>query len=380
MNTPSSTAALPAGPVDLLVVGAGIIGLAHAVEAHLRGLSVAVVERGAFATGASVRNFGHLCVTPQSGTALEYATAARSRWISLAAKAGLPLLESGTLVLARAEDEMAVLEEFAAERGADTVHLLDRSGVADRLSTYDQAVLGGALLPLDLRTDPRAAAPAIAAWLTEQGVPIAWRTSLLGVEPGRARTSRGEIDARRIVVAVGHDVDHLFPDVADRIELQRCRLQMLEVAAPGGMRIEPAVLTGTSMLRYAGLNSMPSANDVRRRIAATAPQLLDAVVNLMLTQRPDGALVLGDTHHYAHHHAPFDDDGLAELLAVEGARLLGVPRLEIRKRWRGVYASSPHTDFLDAEVLPGVRVVSVTSGIGMTTSHGFAAAVLDELF
>jgi len=365
--------------IDLLVVGAGIVGLAHAVEAHRRGLSVAVVERGAFATGASVRNFGHLCITPQSGRALDFATAARGRWLDLAATAGFPILESGTLVVARADDEMAVLEELATDRGTEQVTLLDRAAVDRRMTSIDPATVGGALLPLDLRTDPRSAVPAVADWLVGQGVPINWRTSLLGVEPGLARTSRGDIRARQIVVAVGHDVDHLFPDVADAFELERCRLQMLEVGAPHGMRVAPAVLTGLSMLRYAGLANMPSSTRLRERIASTAPHLLDLVVNLMLTQRPNGDIVLGDTHHYAADHQPFDEDSTADLLAAEGALLLGVPRLEIRRRWRGVYASSPLTDFLDVEVHPGVRVVSVTSGIGMTTCHGFAAATLDSL-
>ena len=40
------------------VVGAGIVGLAHAYHAHNRGLSVAVIDHADGITGASVRNFG----------------------------------------------------------------------------------------------------------------------------------------------------------------------------------------------------------------------------------------------------------------------------------------------------------------------------------
>ena len=72
----------------------------------------------------------------------------------------------------------------------------------------------------------------------------------------------------------------------------------------------------------------------------------------MFTQRPDGGIVLGDTHHYALTHDPFDDETLAELLLTEGARLLGVSHLTVRDRWRGVYATSAHTDFLDTDVPP----------------------------
>ena len=50
---------------DVLVVGAGIVGLAHAYEAAKRGLTVCVVDRDAACVSASIRNFGFVTVTGQ---------------------------------------------------------------------------------------------------------------------------------------------------------------------------------------------------------------------------------------------------------------------------------------------------------------------------
>lgn len=383
-RSPSTGNDLPAR-VDLVVVGAGIVGLAHAVEAVGRGLSVLVVERDDRAVGASVRNFGHGCFTAQDGTALTYAFAARERWIQLAKEADFWLRESGTVVVARADDERQVLEDFAHGRDGH-VRLLDRDQVLDRVPGDPAEVVGGAFLSQDIRVDPREAVPAIARWYAEQrGAHLAWSTTVQGFEAGSGvtlvRTSRGDVVATKAILAVGHDVDRFFPDTAAAAGIQRCTLQMLRVDAPAGAdggprEIGPAIFTGTSLLRYDGFRHSPATAAVRERLRVQHPALIDAAVNLMITQRPDGTLTLGDTHAYATTPGPFHPEALEELLLTEAARLLGSGPLTVRERWQGVYASAP-APFLDVTPMPGVRAVSVTSGIGMTTALGLAPRVLD---
>ncbi len=130
-------------PVDVVVVGAGIVGLAHAAEASARGQSVVVVERDERAVGASLRNFGHGGVTAQAGRALRLARVARQRWLELGRVAGFWVGETGAVVVARADDERAVLEELAAERD-DEVVLLDPGGVRERAPVDSSGVVGGA--------------------------------------------------------------------------------------------------------------------------------------------------------------------------------------------------------------------------------------------
>jgi FAD dependent oxidoreductase TIGR03364 len=365
---------------DLLVVGAGIVGLAHAVEALERGASVTVVERDERAVGASVRNFGHGCVTAQMDEALAFARRARGTWLRMGRAAGFRVDECGTVVVARAEEELAALQQLAAERG-DEVVPLDAGRVLDRVPVNPDGLLGGAFLPGDVRVDQRAAAAAIAAWVDARpGGRVLWSTPVLGIEAGGdgavVRTGRGELAARRVAVCVGHDVDRIYPELAEEAGIRRCVLQMLQIRAPG-RRIDPAVLTGSSILRYPALARTEGARALHERWRAERPELLDAGVNHMITQRPDGDLVVGDTHAYARTHDPYSDEALDDLLLAETRALLGIARPRVVRRWRGVYASAAN-EFLRARVAPGVTAVAVTSGIGMTTAFGLAPDVLDS--
>ncbi len=361
------------GRFDLAVVGAGIVGLAHAWHARRAGMRVVVLERDSRAVGASVRNFGHVCTTAQSGHVLDLARAAAEDWRTITADAGIPTHRDGTVVIARTAAEAGLLEEFHEARG-DEVRPLTATETSDRLGFAPSGLMAGAWLPGDLRVNAPTAVPAIAAHLARLGVEFRWRTTAHELEPGAVRTSRGPIAADRIVAAAGHDVDRFFPEAADAHVVLRCRLRMLELDGRG-IRMAPALLTGTSMLRYGGMSELPAARSVRAEIEATEPALLAQDVNLMATQRPDGNIVLGDTHHIELTESPFEDETADELLLAQAEALFGA-RPIVRRRWRGVYASSPIGPFFVATPTPGVTAVTVTSGIGMTTAFGLAREVL----
>src|SRR5215472_10893720 len=99
---------------DLAIVGAGILGLAHAYAAARRGLRVAVFERSQRASGASVRNFGLLWPVGQPhGAMYELALRSRALWLDVLEEARLPHWPQGALHLAYRDDEAAVAREFA---------------------------------------------------------------------------------------------------------------------------------------------------------------------------------------------------------------------------------------------------------------------------
>lgn len=362
---------------DVLVVGAGIVGLAHADEARRHGLSVIVIDRDARAVGASVRNFGHCCVTAQTGDLLELAHTARESWLRLSAAAGFFSVQSGAVAVAQTTTELAVLDELAAQREPGEVSLLTRAQLRDRVSAIDgDAIVGGAVLRDDLRVDPREAVMSLAAWLERQpGVDFRWRTSFLGAADGLAETTRGRIRAERVIVCVGHDLDYLYPETADAHDVQRCGLSMARVRPEHPITLAPAILTGTSMLRYPAFTSTASSESLRAELERTDPSLLDIAANVMFTQRPDGSIIVGDSHSYDVTMPPFLAESTSDILLQRIGNVLGGGTLTVVERWQGVYASSGLQPYLIAEPEPSVTVVSVTSGVGMTIGLGLAPRV-----
>src|SRR5215813_12324989 len=104
---------------DDAVVGAGVTGLAHAYHLAMRGRRVIVFERGARATGASIRNFGMIWPVGQpAGEMYDLARRSRELWLNILQAAGLWFEHAGSLHLAYHDDEAAVLREFIADAPA----------------------------------------------------------------------------------------------------------------------------------------------------------------------------------------------------------------------------------------------------------------------
>lgn len=335
-----------------------------------------VIDRDSKQVGASVRNFGHVCATGQAGELRDLALGARERWLSAASRAGLAVRSDAGAVIARAADELEVLEELAA--GRDSVSMSTAAASKAALGgAGGDTVVGGARLGDDLRVDPRTAVPGLSAWLsTRPEVTVEWRTAYLGIVEAdssgvEVRTSRGEIRAQQVFVCVGHDLDYLAPHAADAAGVQRCALQMMMVDDPG-VRIDPAVLTATSLLRYGAFAETAAVDRLRARLHDQQPALIAADTNIMFTQRPDGALLIGDSHVVEPTVDPFLDEPTSDLILHEVEDVLGLS-LTVRQRWQGIYASRADRPYLAAEIAPGVHACSVTTGVGMTIGLELAA-------
>ncbi|MFF3027182.1 TIGR03364 family FAD-dependent oxidoreductase [Microbacterium sp. NPDC057944] len=360
---------------DVVVVGSGIVGLGAAYAAVRRGLRVTVVDRADAPVGATIRNFGHLCIGAQTGEARRYADLSRELWLMLSRDAGFWLRESGTLVAARHRDELAVLE--AAD--GDGIRMLDADELLRLAPLRPEGLLGGAHIVTDLQTDPRTAASAIVRHLADLGVSFLFRTAVTSIASGRVDTTRGAIEAGQIVVAVNHDLDQLLPEIAERVGVERCALDMMRAAVTLRHPLAAPLLTGWSLVRYGRFAGSAEAAALRERLHAERPDLAAIDLNQMYTQLPDSTLIIGDSHATSAAPPPFQPESAFDAFLTEAQALFDMPEPRVIERWQGVYAKGPQ-EFLVERPEEGVLVLAATTGIGMTTGLGLAEENLTAAF
>ncbi len=357
----------------LVVVGGGILGTMHAVAAVERGWSVVQLERESAPRGASVRNFGLVWVSGRAcGPDLALALRARHLWAGVAQSCPeVGFRACGSVTVARGPQEVAILEEVAArpdaaERGWS---LLTAAAARRRVPALAGACDAALLCTTDAVVEPRRALPALRAWLGASGryrwLPgrqaVAHRAH--GVQDHTGAWHDGDL----VVLCPGAAHTGIAGEVLQAAPLRRIRIQMLETQPFDGA--VPAALADGDSLRYypayAGL--------ARDRLPPQAELPSAWRAQLLLVQRPDGGLTIGDTHEYQEPF-PFDvvEAPMAHCRAV-AETLLGRPVPPVLGRWAGTYSQvTDESLYLRRPVGSGVVVVTGPGGRGMTLAPAIA--------
>ncbi|MFM9852179.1 MAG: TIGR03364 family FAD-dependent oxidoreductase [Sphingomonadaceae bacterium] len=365
---------------DVAIIGAGIVGLAHALAAARLGKRVIVLDRDAQANGASIRNFGFITVTGQErGLIWKRARRSRDVWLEIAAEAGITIEHRGLMLAAQRPEAMNVIEAFAQTEMGEGCTLMTATTARARYPLRPDGKLAGAMWsPHDIRVESRFAIPALAAWLAAKYDVAFMRTAaVLGVHDKIVRTDDMAIQADAVIVCPGDDFTTLYPDRIAARGPTRCRLQMLRMASPG-VRLPGALMSDLSLVRYLGYAALPQSAALGALLHHEQPLYLENGIHLIVVQSADGSVVVGDSHHYATTPDPFAFEAVDSLILAEYEALLG-PAPTVIQRWTGTYASGPQQSFVDTPE-PGVRIVMVTSGTGASTSFAIAEEVIGDLF
>lgn len=369
-------------PPTVVVVGAGIVGTMHAVEACRRGMRVIHLERDALPSGASVRNLGLVWVSGRAaGGELAMALRARRGWADLAgACPGIGFAESGSLTLATSDDgvdalQSAALMSDAPQRGFD---YLSGDEARRRFPALAAGVLGTLHCRLDATVEPRVAVGALQHWLgdafsdryrLELGVDVrdvgdGW------VSDSRGRTHRGDL----VVLCPGAVLDGPAAEIAAGAPLQRVSLQVLQTA-PSSRAIGPVLANVDSVRYYPAFEGEP-----RQRLGPPDDITERWRTQLLAAQRADGSLTVGDTHMIGE-PPPFDYDSEPEAWMLDRlSEVLADSPPPVVRRWTGLYSQhAAGAACLRLTPDPGLMLVTGLGGRGMTLSPAIASESLAPL-
>ncbi|BBY80916.1 TIGR03364 family FAD-dependent oxidoreductase [Mycolicibacterium pulveris] len=365
----------------VIIVGGGIVGTTHALEAIRRGHDVVQLEREVEARGATVRNFGLIWVSGRARGELSTALRSRQLWEELAADIpGIGFRPAGSLTLLRTPGEVAVAEEVVARGDA-----VDRGFALldpDRVRALNPALRGKYLAGLHCSRDgvveSRQALPAIREHLAATGryrfLPGTEARSLDGT--GIRDDDGTRHDGDLILICAGAVHGGLVREVAGELPVRRVRLQMMQTA-PLGEELTTAIADGDSFRYYPGyagaaLNTLQHSESQDHVASEHRMQLLCA-------QRLHGGLTIGDTHEY---DEPFGFDVTEapyEYLVDLVEQFLGRPLPPIHRRWAGVYSQCVDPDQLICRTSPekNTWIVTGAGGRGMTMAPAFAEQTAD---
>ncbi len=369
---------------DVVVVGAGIVGLAHALAAARRGLRVTVVDKDDYCVGASIRNFGFITVTGQSADRT-WLRARRSRdtWLDVCASARVPIVHRGLWVLAQRPEAMDVLETFAATEMGDDLELFTADEISSKVSVARaDALSGGMYSPHELRVESSTAIPALSRWLAiEHGVRFIWGQAVSVVEDQTVHTTDYILNAQQVVLCPGADFRAFLEWIGDSARafdtVNMCRLQMMRVRPERSVTLTASIMSDLSLIRYAGYATLPAAGALRTIVEREQAREVANGIHLIAVGDADGGFVVGDSHHYRRTVDPFASDAVDGLILDEFERVINVSPLTVLERWTGLYPSAPDEDCKICSPEDWLRMVVVTSGTGASTAFAIAEEVFD---
>ena len=365
-----------------LIVGGGIIGTMHAVLATEKGFEVIHLERDIKPQSASVRNFGLVWVSGRlAGAELDLAIRARELWGTIGSRAEIGFRANGSLTIAATDAEYTVIQEAAAMADADLrgFRVLDRNQTIALEPQLAGKYVGSLQCTMDAAVEPPLLLQGLRDYLKTfehyTWVPEFEAVDFYHDDNGNHITDIAgqKYSGDYIAICAGAAHKGCIEEFLEKAPLRKVRLQMA-ATAPLGAQLGHSVADADSMRYY------PAFKDLSLdRLGAQSEIAAKYKMQLLLVQRSDGSMTIGDTHEYAE---PFSH----EILEAPYDHLRGVmnnifgreaPRIE--KRWDGVYSQSTSEEiYIRREIAPGAHVVTGGGGRGNTLSPAIAEETVQQ--
>lgn len=377
---------------DVLVIGAGILGVAHAYHCAQAGLKVALIEKNDYPTDATVRNFGQIVPSGMNLKWQQYGRESLRIYQSIQREFDITVRQQGSIYLASDNEELQLLEELALiNRDNDYESIL--FGKEKCLETYPGLnpgyVKGGLFFPAEINIDPRLAARKIVEYLRYKHQ-LTYLPNTLIKNIIRANgsvlltTSAGELmKADKVFLCCGSEFQILYPELFADSDLQLVKLQMLQTVVQPNLLIKGSILSGWTIRRYESFSECPSFQSIKQTEDKNSYHLQFGV-HILFKQNADGSVIIGDSHEYApvknNEKLSFEINlDLNRFMMEEAGNIFNLEKNTLQKCWNGYYTQCEEADLFERTIQEHIHVVTGIGGKGMTASLGYAKANVAKL-
>ncbi|MES2796581.1 MAG: TIGR03364 family FAD-dependent oxidoreductase [Bacteroidota bacterium] len=378
---------------DLIVVGAGNLGVFHAYHALKMGKKVLLLERDSAPNEATVRNFGQIVPSGQSLNGwFDYGRESLKIYNEIQKKTDISIRKNGSYYFASDEDELLLLYEAAylfAERDYKVKLLSSNECVKNVEGLKKKYVKGGIYFPKELSTEPRLMIHLIINYLIKSlGLEYLNNTNIIGVDIVKnlvqATTSNQiKILAEKAVICNGYDFKTLFPEIFSKSEMQICKLQMMQTHPQRKFEITGNILTGLSIRRYDSFKSCKSYPFIKK---TELHDLYDNYgIHILFKQAIDGSIIIGDSHEYTdiNNNSSLDFGNslsINELILDEAKKIFNFPHWIISNYWSGYYAKTKDDNVFEYSLDNKIFISTGIGGKGMTTAPGYTMKNIQKMF
>jgi len=343
--------------MDVLVIGAGIVGAACAQELTAAGLSVAVLEKGEPGFGATAAGMGHILVLDDSEAQIKLTAYSRHLWHSFGPSDRTEFRTTGTLWVA-SNEEMGAIElrrDFYCKYGVDA-EVVGQDQLYQLEPALAPGLAGGMRIPSDAVLYPPTATIELLDRAVRSGATYV-RSEIKTVGPHSVELMNGQtMEATHVILATGADATKLLPTLP--IRKRKGHLAITD-------RL-PQPLIRHQLIETGYLQSAHGSDQ--------------ASVAFNLQPRSTGQLLIGSSRQ-------FESSPEVELPIVE--RMLGqavcyVPALRdclVTRIWTGFRAATPDGLPLIGPYpeIAGLILATGHEGLGITTSLATAKLVLQHV-
>jgi D-hydroxyproline dehydrogenase subunit beta len=345
---------------DAVVLGAGIVGAACALECACAGMHVAIVERDAVGGGATAAGMGHIVAMDDSEAQFALTSFSQSLWNSLAPE--LPLSAEfercGTIWVAADGEEMAEVRRKLKVYSMHGVpaEVLDPQSLADAEPNLRRGLAGGLRVLSDAVVYP----PTAAAYLIQRAqsfkaelflgrTAVSASTGLVVLDDGT------HIHSRIIINATGTAAAGLTPGIAVR---KRKGQLIITDRYPGFLRHQ-----------LVELGYLKSAH------SSTADS-----VAFNVQPRKTGQLLIGSSRQYDAEDSGVDRDLIASMIERAYLYMPAISTLSAIRIWSGFRAATPDKlPLIGPTEDPSVFLATGHEGLGITTALATGRLLADHL-